>query len=101
MSDQFTQPEHTPPSPRAASSLAALVLLVIVFAVGVAVGQSGLFGGAARPTSSPGPVQPTPVPTASGQPQPLEGFDLFWQALGIIRDNFVGRAELDDKTLVY
>lgn len=101
MSDQFAPYQPTPPSPRAASSLAALVLLVVVFAVGVTVGQSGVFGGGtARPTASPA-GQPTPAPSASGQPQTLEGFDLFWQALGIIRDNFVGSAELDDKTLVY
>ncbi|MEP7158011.1 MAG: S41 family peptidase [Chloroflexota bacterium] len=102
MSDQFTHPEHTPPTPRAASSLAALVLLVVVFAVGIAVGQSGLFGGgSARPTSSPVVGQPTPAPSTSGEPQELEGFDLFRQALGIIRNSFVGRAELDDETLVY
>lgn len=101
MSDQFEPSQAPPPSPRAASSLAALVLLVVVFAVGVTVGQSGVFGaGAARPTSSPA-AQPTAAPSASGQPQALEGFDMFWQALGIIRDNFVGRGDLDDKTLLY
>lgn len=77
-----------------------MLLLVIVFAVGVAVGQSGVFGGSsARPSLPPG--QATPTPASSGQPGSLEGFDLFWQAVAVIRDNFVGRADLDDQTLVY
>jgi carboxyl-terminal processing protease len=85
-----------PPSPRPASSLAALVLLVVVFIVGVTVGQSGFFGGATRPTDN---GNPTPTPTASAGG--LQGFDLFWQALAIIRQNFVGRSGLNDQTLVY
>lgn len=92
--------EPTPPSPRPASALAGLLLLVIVFAVGVAVGQTSLFaGGSARPTTPP--VQSTPTPGASDQPGQLEGIDLFWKALSIIRQSFVGRSEIDDKTLVY
>ena len=109
MSEPFAAHEPAPPSPRPASSLAALVLLAIVFAVGLTVGQSSLLGGGvARPTASPraaqptpGAVEPTPGPSSSGQPGTIEGFDLFWQALGIIRDRFVGRAELDDTTLLY
>ncbi|MEP7378798.1 MAG: S41 family peptidase [Chloroflexota bacterium] len=85
-----------PPSPKPASSLAALVLLVVVFIVGVTVGQSGFFGGSARPTDN---GNPTPTPSASADG--LQGFDLFWQALGIIRQNFVGRNELNDQALVY
>ncbi|MDL2334900.1 MAG: S41 family peptidase [Chloroflexota bacterium] len=86
-----------PPSPKPASSLAALVLLVVVFIVGVTVGQSGFFGGgSARPTDN---GSPTPTPTANSDG--LHGFDLFWQALGIIRQNFVGRNDLNDQTLVY
>jgi carboxyl-terminal processing protease len=91
-----------PPTPRPASALAALVLLVIVFAVGVTVGQSGFFGGgSARPQPSAAPGQPTPGTTPSGQPAQLEGFGIFWDALSIIRASFVGRAEIDDQTLVY
>ena len=86
-----------PPSPKPASSLAALVLLVVVFIVGVTVGQSGFLGGdSARPTDN---GHPTPTPVASGGA--LQGFDLYWQALGIIRQNFVGRNDLNDQTLVY
>lgn len=86
-----------PPSPKPASSLAALVLLVVVFIVGVTVGQSGFFGGgSARPTDN---GRPTPTPGASAGA--LQGFDLFWQALGIIRQNFVGRNDLNDQALVY
>lgn len=94
--------EPLPPNPRPASSLAALLLLVLVFIVGVAVGQSGFFegraGSTAHPTAAPG--QATSSPAASGQPE-LAGFELFWQALGIIREHYVGRDQLDDRTLLY
>ncbi len=84
-----------PPSPGPASALAGILLLVVVFAVGVAVGQTGFFGGAA----STGTSTPTPAPTVA--PGELQGMDLFWQAVGIIRQSYVGRNELDDQTLVY
>lgn len=83
------------PSPKPASALAGILLLVLVFAVGVAVGQTGVFGG----SPSAGSVHPTPAPTASAGD--LQGMDLFWQAVGIIRQNYVGRDDLDDQTLVY
>jgi carboxyl-terminal processing protease len=95
LSDQLAPFEPVAPSPRPASSLAALVLLVVVFIVGIAVGQSGLFGGARTPTGS---GAPTPAPSASPT---LEGMDLFWKALQDIREHYVGRDQLDDKTLVY
>jgi carboxyl-terminal processing protease len=81
--------EPIPPSPRPASALAGLLLLVLVFIVGVSVGQSGFLGGA---TSTP------PVATASPG---LQGMDLFWKALQDIRDKYVGRGELSDQTLLY
>jgi carboxyl-terminal processing protease len=83
------------PSPKPASALAGILLLILVFAVGVAVGQTGFFGGSA----STGSVHPTTAPTASAGD--LQGMDLFWQAVGIIRQNYVGRDEIDDQTLVY
>jgi carboxyl-terminal processing protease len=83
------------PSPKPASALAGILLLILVFAVGVAVGQTGFFGG----SPSTGSVHPTPAPTASAGD--LQGMDLFWQAVGIIRQNYVGRDEIDDQTLVY
>lgn len=95
-------PELAAPSPRPASSLAALLLLVVVFIVGVAVGQSGFFGGSGPSVAHPTPTAGQPsIPPASGQPAGLAGFDLFWQALGIVRDNFVGGDQLDDKALLY
>jgi C-terminal peptidase (prc) len=68
---------------------------VVVFIVGIAVGQSGFFGG---PPTSTGTSVPTPAASASPS---LQGMDLFWQALQDIRDHYVGRGQLDDKTLVY
>jgi carboxyl-terminal processing protease len=95
MSDPFAPYEPAAPTPRPASALAALVLLVVVFIVGIAVGQSGFFGG---PRTSTGGDLPTPAPSASPG---LAGMDLFWQALQDIRDHYVGRGQLDDRTLVY
>ena len=77
------------------------MLLLVVFIVGVSVGQTGFFGGGPRSTGAP---SGSPAPTASAPtatPGGLQGFDLFWQALAIIRQNFVGRGQLDDQTLVY
>jgi carboxyl-terminal processing protease len=66
------------------------MLLVIVFIVGVSVGQNGFFGGAAS--------QPPPNPTATPG---LANMELFWQAVQDIRDRYVGRGELSDQTLLY
>jgi carboxyl-terminal processing protease len=86
-------------------------VLVVVFVVGIAIGQSGVFGGSTGPgptnqpvptssNGSPGATQP-PASGPTATPGDLQGMDLFWQALADIRANFVGRAQLDDKTLVY
>ena len=95
-----------PPAPRAASSIAGLVLLVLVFVIGIAVGSSGVLG---RSPSAPG--SSTSGPTPSGQsgssPAPSSGanapfnFDLLNQALSVIGQNFVGRANVDPTTLTY
>ena len=95
-----------PPTPRAASSIAALVLLVVVFVVGVAVGSSGVLGrsGAAGAASGSGPApsgQSGASPAASGGASAPFNFDLLNQALAIIGQNFVGRANLDPTTLTY
>ncbi|MEP7360414.1 MAG: S41 family peptidase [Chloroflexota bacterium] len=94
----YPEPQYapTPPSPKPASALAGIVLLVLVFVVGLAVGQTGFFGGGAPYSGS---TNPTPAPTTSAGD--LHGMDLFWQAVGVIRQNYVGRDELDDQTLVY
>ena len=115
----------TPPrAGRPATWLAATLLLVVVFAIGVLIGQSGALGGlpvgnSAAATSSP---STSGSPLASGQPsgittdcnsgaytmgspeEPAEApadFDLFWQALACIRQNYVGRADLNDTDLTY
>src|SRR5262245_49283576 len=87
-----------PPTPRPAASLAALVLLVVAFIIGVVVGQSGLLGGGG--SKSVGSVNPTPAPGSTSGPVPSmpavipANFDLFWQALDIIEQNYVGRDDL-------
>src|SRR3954468_20130323 len=95
----------TPPQPasRPARSIAALVLLVVVFVIGVAVGSTGVLGRSATsgPTGSvatPPPVgQPgsTPAPGSSANPNAPADFGLFWEALDVIQKNFVGRADVD------
>ncbi len=96
-------PDPQAPSARPATGIAALVMLVIVFVTGVAVGQSGLLG--RGPGGAPGS---TPLPQSSGAPdpsagavQPPEGFELFWEALETVRREFVGRDDLNERELTY
>ena len=96
LTDSVAPYEPQAPTPRPASALAALVLLLVVFVVGVAVGQTGFLGG-----GGPSSGGPTPTAAPSASPGGLQGFDLFWQALDLIRTNYVGRNELIDQTLVY
>lgn len=91
-----------PPTSRPATAIAALFMLVVVFVVGVVVGQSGMFGRAT------GAAPSTPIPQATGGPgqspsavQPPEDFDLFWQALDTIRREFVGRDDINERDLTY
>ena len=115
---------------RPATWLAATLVLVLVFSIGVLLGQSGALGGfpggntsgATNPPSSSGSpgatgsAGPTDQITGSttdcatgaysaGAPQePAEApadFDLFWQALACIRQNYVGRVDLVDKDVTY
>jgi carboxyl-terminal processing protease len=99
------------PAPRAASSLAAVVVLVLVFLVGVAIGQSGALSSDAAPRPSPVSIGPSRAP-ASGAPSatgPLPSqpagapadFGLFWDALQVVRQNFVGRDDLTDQQITY
>ena len=107
MSDSFysfppTQPQ--PPSPRASTALASVLLLVLVFAIGLAVGQSGLLAPGPTPTSPPVAVGPTPAPGSTPGANPSGApadFDLFWDALNTIRQNFVGRDEITDQQITY
>jgi len=109
-----TEPTHQieppPPVARPAASLAAIVILVVVFLAGLAVGQSNLLkpGAAPRPspvsveTSAPGSTPgPSVGPLPSVPPGAPADFGLFWQALQILRDNFVGRDELTDEQITY
>ena len=111
MSDLYQGYEPQPPAGKPASALAAVLVLVLVFFVGLAVGQSGVLAPAAsRP--SPGAVVPTapgaspgssanPSAGPSSAPELPSNFGLFWDALNIIRDNFVGRAQLTDRDITY
>ncbi len=104
------QPQVEPPPPvaRPAASLAAVVILVLVFFAGLAVGQSGVLDTEARPRPSPVSVAPTTSPgSPSSGPSPSlppdapADFGLFWQAVEVIRQNFVGRDELTDEQITY
>jgi carboxyl-terminal processing protease len=98
--------DPTPPA-RPAVALAAILLIALVFIVGVAVGQSGLLGGgpdtgvAPRPsptvpaTSSPSGPPASVGPGATLPPDAPLDFGLFFEALETIRQNYVGRSELD------
>ena len=95
-----------PPTPRAASSIAGLVLLVVVFVIGIAVGSSGVLG---RSPSAPGSSTSGPAPSGQSGSSPASSsganapfnFDLLNEALSVIGQNFVGRANLDPTTLTY
>ncbi|CAN5749158.1 S41 family peptidase [soil metagenome] len=99
MSDQFQPYEPGPPAARPASALAAIVLLLFVFVVGVAVGQAGSLVRPTAPEPTQAPASGLPSPDAS--PAAQEGFELFWEALDVIRQNFVGRDEIVSRDLTY
>ncbi|MCB0105670.1 MAG: hypothetical protein KDE53_07170, partial [Caldilineaceae bacterium] len=60
--------------------------VVLLLIVAVAFGSGTLFGG---------------VVQARAAEDAPSGFEIFWQAWGIIQDHFVDRAILDSKTLTY
>jgi carboxyl-terminal processing protease len=118
--------DRPPPEARSARWIAAILVLIAVFAIGVVVGQSGALGGLATTTTGPvaqatGTPPPPPVSSAPGttpaatgapatnppgvptsQPSYAPGdFGVFWQALDTIRKNFVGRDQLNDRDLTY
>jgi len=97
-----------PPVGKPASALAAVLLLLLVFFVGLAVGQSGILAPGSRPP--PVSVGPTPAPGSTSLPSsgPLPtpadapaNFGLFWQALEVIRENFVGRDDVTEEQITY
>jgi membrane-associated protease RseP (regulator of RpoE activity) len=93
-----------PPTPQAARSIAGIVLLVLVFAIGVAVGSTGALGrsgASGGSTTTPPAGQPSAAPGASQPPNAPSDFGLFWEALNVIQQNFVGRADIDPQTLTY
>ena len=109
MTDPSWTPGPQPPVARPAAAFAGLLMLLLVFAVGIAVGSSGILGPRSTPRPSPvavqptpAAVQPTPAPAATGGPSEdivPDNFALFWQALETVRSSFVGRGELTDEQL--
>ena len=92
--------EPLPPQGRPALAIAGLLLLTVVFAFGVAVGQSGALGApgaesGGQPQASGSAAQATQPPDAPSD------FGLFWQAYELIKQNYVGRADLTDQTITY
>ena len=94
-----------PPTSRPARSIAALVLLAIVFVLGIAVGSTGALGRTGNTTGSTATPPPTgsstTVPGASAPPNAPTDFGLFWEALDVIQKNFVGRADINPQDLTY
>jgi carboxyl-terminal processing protease len=97
-----------PPAPtsRPARSIAGLVLLIVVFVIGVAVGSTGALGRAGGTangsTATPAPVaQGSGAPGVSTSPGTSLDFGLISEALTVIEQNFVGRADLDYQALTY
>jgi carboxyl-terminal processing protease len=102
-------PLGDPAAGRGVLAVAGVLLLGLVFVVGIVVGQSGLLG---RPFTGGGPTA-TPVvtpsaptgspaaPTPSMSPGAAADFALLFQAYDVIREHFVGRAELDATEVVY
>ena len=108
MTDPYYHVEPQPPVARPAALLAAAVLLLLVFFAGLAVGQSGVLEPGAKPRPSVVSIGPTPIPgSPSSVPLPSlpadapADFGLFWQALEVIRENFVGRGELTEEQITY
>jgi carboxyl-terminal processing protease len=96
-------PDPHTPAAQPAKTLAALLVLILVFAVGIAVGQSGALGprAVARPTTPPATTAPAASPGGPTIPAAPANFGIFWQALQTIRDEFVGRDQLTDDQLTY
>ncbi len=101
------------PAARPAVAFAAILLIALVFMVGVAVGQSGLLGGgpdggvATRPTpTAPATNSPSSAPSSIGPgatlpPDAPLNFGLLFEALEVIRRDYVGRSELDVEVLTH
>ncbi len=90
--------EPVPPQGRPAVAIAGLLLLVVVFAFGVFVGQSGALGtvtgGSQQPQASGVGAQAVPSDAPAD-------FGVFWQAYELIKQNYVGRGDLADQTITY
>jgi carboxyl-terminal processing protease len=99
-------PDLPPPAAGPQPWLAGVVLLVVAFLAGLALGQSGAAGQARSPAEStplPPPSQAaatTPVGPSPSLPSGAPAdFNLFWEALERVRTSFVGRSEIEDREL--
>jgi carboxyl-terminal processing protease len=100
VTDPYWAPEPQPPVARPAAALAGVLVLLLVFFVGLAVGSSGVLG--PRSTPRPSPVAGQPSPGSSASPGPAgvpANFNLFWQALETVREQYVGRGDLTDEQI--
>ena len=120
-------PEGRPPR---TGALAAVALgVALVFLAGLFIGQSGMLGGGAGPTATPGAQVPTPTapagspltpspaltpgpgetpgpiptpgPAHTAPPDAPADFQLFWEAYQVIREHYVGRDDLGDVPMTY
>jgi len=109
---QASAPDYSswtpPPASKPARSIAGFVLLIMVFVFGIAIGSSGALGRSAGPGANGSGTGSTATPRsgssaapgASGVPDQVDT-NLLEEALAVINKNFVGRSQLDSKTLTY
>ena len=103
--ETFRPPTPTPPPPSVGGKpvvLGLILVVVLAFGAGVAADRSGMFG---TPTvegpAEVGPVGPTLPPGAtigpgaSVPPDAPADVGLLWEAIDIIRDNYVDRSVLE------
>ena len=70
----------------------------------MAVGSTGALGrsGASQRLDDNSPGRPAKYRAGASQPPNAPSdFGLFWEALNVIQQNFVGRADIDPQTLTY
>ncbi|MEA2621334.1 MAG: carboxyl-terminal processing protease [Chloroflexota bacterium] len=99
-------PVVTPPPPNPAPRLAALLVsLLLVFVVGFAAGDAihvepiAVFPGTTEPTAQP--PGGSPVAGATVPPDAPSDIGVFWEALKVVKDNFVDPSKLTDQNLTW
>jgi carboxyl-terminal processing protease len=93
-------PQVTPVAPAASPGAPTASPAAPAASPGPTAGGSPAASPDAMPTTPPLVTQP-PGPTATQPPGAPADFDLFWEAFEVIRQNFVGRDQLDDRDLTH